>query len=218
MSPTSGCALTRKGRDLYDQLLAEAGAACVQSNNGVETNPFAQFPDDWADLRKRGLAYFHYAVGPVAERLGPPPHGASVESLLEGGWLSAKPSTYQDFLPVSAAGIFRSNLGGAEGARYAAGGSRRVFEAALGCQVLDEICLYDEAQASSLREALRRLGEPSTSAASGREPAGRDHADGAASQEHVCSACRRRDRQARAFLDHCGQPASDQVNHQKAMK
>jgi len=83
---------------------------------------FADLPDDWDVLREKGLAYF---------RRG------------EGGY---EPIIYEDFLPVSAAGIFRSNLGREEtrGA-YGAQANKASFEAALGCALIDEFALYDAA-------------------------------------------------------------------------
>lgn len=63
----------------------------------------------------------------------------------------AQPITYEDFLPVSAAGIFQSNLGSDEQARSQGSGSRVDFEAALGCPVLDEFTLYQQAEDRSKR-------------------------------------------------------------------
>ena len=37
--------------------------------------------------------------------------GDDPQPLIERGWVVAQPITYEDFLPVSAAGIFQSNLG-----------------------------------------------------------------------------------------------------------
>ena len=61
----------------------------------------------------------------------------------------AQPITYEDFLPVSAAGIFQSNLGNETQARSHGHASREAFEQALGCTVLDEFTLYEEAEARS---------------------------------------------------------------------
>ncbi|SDE96442.1 Uncharacterized metalloenzyme YdcJ, glyoxalase superfamily [Variovorax sp. CF079] len=155
-----GCALTRKGRKLYDVLLSHARSQQSTGKAGhvVGESPFDDFPDDWATLRREGLAYFRYSASTAATDLGQAPLAASVESLIEGGWLDARPLTYEDFLPVSAAGIFRSNLGAMEETSYEAGGSQRVFEAALGRAVNDEIELYESAQAVSLAQALSDLG------------------------------------------------------------
>jgi len=140
-----GCALTRKGRALYDALLAE-------SQQGNE-EAFAAFPDDWTQLRRDELAYFRYTVS-AAPDLGAPPADASLETLIEGGWLDAQPLTYEDFLPVSAAGIFRSNLRTTESVGYQTGGNQQAFEAALGSQVYDEFELYAAIQSLSQAESM----------------------------------------------------------------
>jgi uncharacterized glyoxalase superfamily metalloenzyme YdcJ len=52
---------------------------------------------------------------------------------------------------VSAAGIFQSNLGNETQARSHGNSSRDAFETALGCPVLDEFRLYEEAESRSKR-------------------------------------------------------------------
>jgi uncharacterized glyoxalase superfamily metalloenzyme YdcJ len=81
-----------------------------------------------------------------------------LDQLIEAGHVAADPIVYEDFLPVSAAGIFQSNLGGAEQRSYASNANRQAFEEALGAAPLDEVSLYDDAERRSitaLREALR---------------------------------------------------------------
>ena len=63
----------------------------------------------------------------------------------------AQPITYEDFLPVSAAGIFQSNLGGDAQTRSHGNASRNAFEQALGREVLNEFSLYEEAELRSKR-------------------------------------------------------------------
>ncbi len=112
-----GAALTPEGRTLYDRLLAEAKAAVADgAPHDAATQVFCAFPDDADSLREAGLAFF---------RPGAP-----------------EPILYEDFLPVSAAGIFRSNLGHGERTAGLAAGERARFEAALGARVLDEMALY----------------------------------------------------------------------------
>ncbi|MFM2085218.1 MAG: hypothetical protein RLZZ237_87, partial [Pseudomonadota bacterium] len=65
---------------------------------------------------------------------------------------------YEDFLPVSAAGIFQSNLGGPAGAAYATRSNRDQFAEALGQQPYDELALYASAELASLQQALSDLG------------------------------------------------------------
>ncbi len=77
---------------------------------------FSDFPDTDEELKMQGLAYY--------DALG-------------------KPLTYEDFLPVSAAGIFKSNLRDTEKAHPQTGtGNQSAFEAALGRPVLDMFDLY----------------------------------------------------------------------------
>jgi hemolysin III len=151
-----GLALTREGRALYDRLLAQAQAAAKAQ--GAPPYPqllaqaFAEFPDDETALRQRRLAFFRYR--PTA-KLGAIPD-ADIDALVSLGFAAAEPITYEDFLPVSAAGIFRSNLASADGADYA-GSSRQAFEAALGAPVADEIELYAAAQSRSKRATMLAL-------------------------------------------------------------
>ncbi len=154
-----GLALTRKGRALYDALLERARGA--QGSTGADypqrlADAFADFPDDEAALRREGLGFFRYAATAAGRAL----HDAAraqqpMEALIEAGLATATPIVYEDFLPVSAAGIFQSNLGGAEQKAYAANANRAAFETALGTAVHDEFALYDQAQTRSI-EATRQ--------------------------------------------------------------
>lgn len=155
-----GCALTPKGRALYDELLNAALAAGPDavSKASALAQAFQAFPDDARALQRERLAYFRYSVD--RSRLGhsvPASASASVDALLDHGLVRAEPLVYEDFLPVSAAGIFRSNLGSQGAMHYAAGGNRKAFEAALGTSVMNEFALYEAAQAASLQECRRDL-------------------------------------------------------------
>ncbi|AKM08912.1 2-oxoadipate dioxygenase/decarboxylase HglS [Croceicoccus naphthovorans] len=100
--------------------------ACLAraASEGAEA-AFADFPDDADALRSEGLAYFSYASGqPV-------------------------PITYEDFLPVSAAGIFRSNLGDEANSTGHGNPQQAAFESALGRAVLDPFTLYAEEERRS---------------------------------------------------------------------
>ena len=146
-----GCALTRKGRALYDELLSKARSTAPRSAIPDQElrRVFADFPDDVKDLFNQGLAFVRFEVNAKRVAQESPPVGADARQLVAGGWLDLSPITYEDFLPVSAAGIFRSNLGSEVRASYDAAGNQRDFEGALGAPVFDEIALYEAAQASS---------------------------------------------------------------------
>ncbi|WP_160007812.1 VOC family protein [Rhizobium sp. 18055] len=161
-----GVALTAKGRALYDRLLASvrgevqvgAGGAKAGDYGSELSERFRELPDSWAELRQQALAFFHYSVTPegiaaaVSETL---PDDA--DQLIECGYLVFDPIVYEDFLPVSAAGIFQSNLGTDQQQNYATRSNRAAFEAALGAVVTDELDLYAERQARSLETAIELL-------------------------------------------------------------
>jgi uncharacterized glyoxalase superfamily metalloenzyme YdcJ len=154
-----GLALTPKGRALYDQLLAQARDSGGAGSTGQDyptrlAAAFQAFPDDHDTLRREGLGYYRYALTD-AGRGNPAAIGdLPAEALISAGLASADPIVYEDFLPVSAAGIFQSNLGGEEQRAYAAHANRDAFEQALGMRVDDEFAIYERLQAESLA-ALR---------------------------------------------------------------
>lgn len=148
-----GIALTPKGRALYDRLLNEAGVGKDNLHHQRHLQEvFSPFPDSEFLLRQQGLAWFRYRLTPAGEAhrhaFGP---GDDPQPLIERGWVVAQPIIYEDFLPVSAAGIFQSNLGNDIQARSHGNASRDAFETALGCPVLDEFALYQQAEERSKR-------------------------------------------------------------------
>jgi uncharacterized glyoxalase superfamily metalloenzyme YdcJ len=155
-----GIALTPRGRALYDEILAEAEAARTTGGANYQAQlaaAFARFPDDVEAMRDEGLAYFSYTPTPEASRLiaaGTLPAG-SVDELVDAGLLIATPITYEDFLPVSAAGIFRSNLSDDDQGGLGGESSQAEFEAALGMPCLDPFGLYLDQERDSI-DALER--------------------------------------------------------------
>ncbi|MRS15772.1 DUF1338 family protein [Enterobacteriaceae bacterium RIT691] len=148
-----GVALTPKGRALYDALLTDAGTGKDNfSHQQHLSEMFKSFPDSEMFLRRQALAYFRYRLTPSGEahRKAFRP-GDDPQPLIERGWLVAQPITYEDFLPVSAAGIFQSNLGNETQARSHGNSSQTAFEEALGCPVMDEFELYQDAEERSMR-------------------------------------------------------------------
>jgi len=162
-----GAALTPKGRALYDQLLNAArdalGAFPNEANaeryNALMAEHFVAFPDNHDELRQQALAYFRYFPTPKGlAAKGTLEPAASLEHLLEQQYLRAEPLVYEDFLPVSAAGIFQSNLGDAAQSHYAGQSNRQAFEAALGRATIDELGLYAQTQQRSIDECRAALG------------------------------------------------------------
>lgn len=158
-----GLALTPKGRALYDQLLAQARDSGGAGSTGQDyptrlAAAFTAFPDDHDTLRREGLGYYRYTLTDAGRATPAAVGDLPAEALIAAGLASADPIVYEDFLPVSAAGIFQSNLGGDEQRAYAAHANRDAFEQALGMKVEDEFAIYERLQAeslASLRTAVR---------------------------------------------------------------
>ena len=157
-----GVALTQKGRALYDRLLAKSQQLPPAKDNSAHQAQLAEvfqaFPDDHATLRREGLAFFHYhAVPGTTASLPAQINPDTLDALIEQGALTCQPMIYEDFLPVSAAGIFQSNLGGEQRDEYASQANQAQFERDLGASVIDEIALYAQRQQASLDKALAVL-------------------------------------------------------------
>ncbi len=156
-----GVALTPAGRTLYDACLAKtrARAAVGATGEGAEaymaalSADFSEIPDDLDALRREGLAYFKYRA-----KAGVHAQATSVEELIASGALIADPQTYEDFLPVSAAGIFQSNLGTDEQSNFSMSANQGILEEALGVAITDEQQLYATRERESLTAALAALG------------------------------------------------------------
>jgi uncharacterized glyoxalase superfamily metalloenzyme YdcJ len=160
-----GAALTPRGRALYDRLLNAArdelkdfpNEANAARYNALMMQHFSEFPDTVEDMRRQELAYFRYFVtekGVAAKGL----NGLSLEDLLRDGYVRVEPLVYEDFLPVSAAGIFQSNLGDAAQTHYGVHSNQQAFEKALGRSTIDELGLYAETQRRSIDECCKTLG------------------------------------------------------------
>lgn len=155
-----GLALTPRGRALYDALLDEARGEEGSQGDDYEQRleaAFSRFPDDLDTLRREGLGYFNYRV--VDDGSSPPAHVTDLEALISAGVVTASPIIYEDFLPVSAAGVFQSNLGGTEQKAYSASAEQAAFEASLGATVADPFELYETTQAESVA-AVHAVGRP----------------------------------------------------------
>lgn len=146
-----GMALTAKGQALYDQLLRQVRNPSANDRSTYEERlerAFRDFPDNLEQIRSERLGHFHFRLVDASKA------GAisakEIEALITAGAVEAYPITYEDFLPVSAAGIFQSNLGDSGRAAYSAEGSRSEFEDALGAKVIDLFDWYAQVERESL--------------------------------------------------------------------
>ncbi|WP_354529404.1 DUF1338 family protein [Nakamurella sp. UYEF19] len=171
-----GIALTPAGRVRYDRAVAEIDLGSLDVGGPADIDVTAcrqqiwgqHFPSDENSLFAEGLGVF--TVSPVRR----PPDGrrppTSVAGLIAGGWLTAEPVVYEDFLPRSAAGIFSSNLTGAGAKDVTVDGAdldESWLEGVLGTTLHRPDDLYGAQQESSISWALAALGLP--------RPTGPDH-------------------------------------------
>ncbi|CAG9185006.1 hypothetical protein LMG23994_05576 [Cupriavidus pinatubonensis] len=168
-----GIALTPLGRALYDSILAAVREEIEPLGDGSNAQAyyaalekhFAVFPDDHFELHRLGLAFYRYAAVEGAE-LAAASELSDLHQLVADGKLRISPITYEDFLPVSAAGIFQSNLGNEARGAFGSNANLEAFQVALGTTVLDEMALYTEASQHSAREAVAKLASPHSVSAS----------------------------------------------------
>ncbi len=155
-----GIALTAKGRALYDQTLNTVRAIITPAADGSNADEymaalskgFEAFPDDWRSLLDQELAYFKFSAVNGMES-----QSTSLPDLIDAGAITFDPVVYEDFLPVSAAGIFQSNLGDKATETLQTTSSQDTFETALGTSVLNEFDHYAAIQAQSLETAMEAL-------------------------------------------------------------
>jgi len=154
-----GMALTPKGRNLYDRLLTKVRDAVPDAVNHVDSynsklkDIFRAFPDDLLQISDKGLGYFTYRINPHKQTTD----YSDLKQLIESNLLQIHPITYEDFLPVSAAGIFQSNLDDRETQTFSLSPNQRAFEQDLGCSVTSEFEYYEKIQTDSLRDCLQQL-------------------------------------------------------------
>lgn len=160
-----GQALTPKGRALYDQLLTATRKICLPAADGSNaaaymnalSATFAEFPDDLTEIRADGLGYFEWALTDKGAASAGQLTETDADTLLAAGYLRTDPIVYEDFLPVSAAGIFQSNLGDESAQEFTASPNQQRFEADLGSSVLNEFDHYQEIEDASRARCISIL-------------------------------------------------------------
>lgn len=169
-----GAAVTAKGRKLYERLLDQSMEKISSLPDGhspededrIVAETFKEYPDSWEELRKQELVYFDYQCSSRYHH-DSSPQSTSLEDLIDRGVVKAVPITYEDFLPLSAAGIFQSNLqSGPNKTAYRtidkSFPDQEGYERALGMEVLDTDRWYADAENSSLQKCAQALKLPTT--------------------------------------------------------
>ncbi|MGU3432329.1 2-oxoadipate dioxygenase/decarboxylase family protein [Actinomycetes bacterium M1A6_2h] len=130
-----GIALTEKGREIYDA--------------------DGRYPDTEIELAAQEVGYFTYTAIPNRPQVM---SSLDLPSAIRDGSVLAEPIVYEDFLPASAAGIFRSNLTGDgakdESAQASAWSIDRMSEV-VGRTVADPHDLYRAQSEASVQAMFR---------------------------------------------------------------
>lgn len=166
-----GIAVTPAGRELYDRFLeatdgsTEPGHTPTDRNDAARARWAEMMPRSEQELIRNQLAYFTFSMQ-SPELAG---EATTILDLVESGAVSAEPIVYEDFLPKSAAGIFRSNLQ-SEGFRHhleaESGIDANWLASVIDRPMHDPYELYAQMQrasidriSSELKRALEPLGE-----------------------------------------------------------
>jgi uncharacterized glyoxalase superfamily metalloenzyme YdcJ len=166
-------ATTPEGLKLYDRCLAEADAVKASdptlfkrdfaAYEAMYSKPFEAFPKTLPELLSRKLVYGRYT--PTAAGLDAAAAGRidtiDPEELVRLGFADHEGLRYEDFLPVSAAGIFASNLnqyGTKSTAATKPVYTRAMLEEVMGKRIVDADAVYRGLQAESLWETYSHLG------------------------------------------------------------
>jgi uncharacterized glyoxalase superfamily metalloenzyme YdcJ len=166
-----GYATTPKGRAMYDTCLAQADAAREKDPSlpkkdfaayeALYAKPFAPFPKTLPALLEQGLVYGRYAATPkgVAAKGNLPT--SDIHALVRDGLAQVEGLRYEDFLPVSAAGIFASNLnqyGTKSTAATKPVYTQSQLEQVMGKAIVDSDVVYRGMQAASMLDTFAQLG------------------------------------------------------------
>ncbi|KAI3401827.1 hypothetical protein diail_8205 [Diaporthe ilicicola] len=163
-----GAALTPKGRKEYDKAISEATRAKLLVD-GKELEFKALFdralPDDWEALRSKGYIWVEYSLTEKAKEKSKSSAVKTLQQAVEEGLVRWQPIQYEDFLPLSAAGIFQSNLRHDSAVKVqsspedALSESKRQLSEILGEEgMIDEMKLYKEQQRISIEKCCEALG------------------------------------------------------------
>ncbi len=163
-----GIALTEKGRDLYDKMVAETDRRLAEGQcNGVRVDVARSvweehLPRTEQELALEDLAFFTYELDEDRSGEQDPDVLAQMDlaELVTAGVVKLEPIVYEDFLPRSAAGIFQSNLteeGTRDDAQAGTDYNLESMSRIVGAPVADPYELYRRQQEESLAQLKARL-------------------------------------------------------------
>ena len=164
-------ATTDAGRALYDRCLAAAEAEKAEDPGLARRDPlayvaayakhFEPFPRTVAELVENDLIFVCYEPTPAGLAARGSLETTDLKALVRDGYVDMEGLRYEDFLPVSAAGIFASNLSqygtqstAAEKPEY----TRAMLEEILGRPIIDAVAVTRGMQAQSMLRTYVALG------------------------------------------------------------
>ena len=166
-------ACTPVGRELYDRCLQEADGVREKDASlpkrdwrayeAAYSAPFAAFPKSLHELVSRGLVFARFAPTPAgiaAARAGTLATTDMTE-LVVSGMVTCEGLRYEDFLPVSAAGIFASNLnqyGTASTAKVRPTYRKSTLESIMEKSIVEATEVYAGIDAASRLDTFAQLG------------------------------------------------------------
>lgn len=164
-------ATTLAGRELYDQCLTIADAAREKdpglpkrdfaAYEQLYSAPFSPFPKTLPELLRQKLVYGRYSPTAKGLAMAGMLKTADINELVAEGYAQAEGLRYEDFLPVSAAGIFASNLN-QYGTKSTAAAkpvyTKEQLEAVLGKPIIEADAIYRGLEAESLLQTYTQLG------------------------------------------------------------
>ncbi len=164
-------ATTPAGRKLYDACLAEADAAREkdpalahrdhEAYQRLYAEPFAPFPKTLPELVAQGLVYARYEPTEAGRARKGSIETPRLPELVRLGLARFEGLRYEDFLPVSAAGIFASNLnqyGTKSTAAVRPTYTQAMLEEIMGKRIVDADAVYKAMQARSILDTHTALG------------------------------------------------------------
>lgn len=164
-------ATTPAGRALYDQCLAAFEDARAndpslakrdeEAFERLQMECFAPFPKTLDALLGRTLVYAHYEPTPKGLGAKGSITTSDMQELVRQGYVRREGLRYEDFLPVSAAGIFASNLnqyGTASTAAKRPEYSKEQLEEIMGKRIIDTDAAYASVEARSRLDTCDALG------------------------------------------------------------
>ncbi len=166
-------ACTAKGREMYDQCLTQADAVRESDPKLPQRDfaayealcaaPFAKFPKTLPELIAAGLVFARFA--PTTSGIAAAKAGAvtstDMAELVRQGYVQYEGLRYEDFLPVSAAGIFASNLnqyGTKSTATIKRTYTQKHLEEIIGRPIIDATAMYAGVDAASRVDTYTKLG------------------------------------------------------------